>query len=274
MPSGERFSLGKLLYDLLPEAAWAAIEGMWDRIPQKYKSFMVTVLTEICAFIFSTSWLVWAVSSAVIFGLSMLGLNQIDAMRDRRRRRPLEALPTLPPVPEQNGYQEPKDKKHDLSLLASLQDAANRKGIVVLVRVHVEPVHTVALVVTQGLFGPLNGSDDAKRRTIFLLLNTYVVHPYNTMYGDLSRAVGSPDEETVEGLQQKLWKFFEAYQKLVCWTNHLSRHFYISPSGDPGYNAWKENHKSFCKKLEELIASDDFFKLPENLQGQWHDIEP
>jgi hypothetical protein len=177
----------------------------------------------------------------------------------------------LPPIEH-----EPEDRKHDLpppvSPQVSHRDEMNRRGILALVDAHVRHFYPAAQVVMVRLLGGLENSGDAKYQTIALLVRHCALRPCNETFQKLSLAVVSPDEETVEGLRQKLWEFFEAYQKLLCWTNHIAHHASISLSGD-AHNAWQENHRQFYKRFRELIASDrDFFQLPEHLREQWRDI--
>jgi len=217
------------------------------------------------------SWLGIPLWQAVIIGLSIVLALLAVMYGGVRIGREISSSSRRGYLPAAEQISE--DTPPDLPLPVSPRDATNREKIAVLVQVYANPAYDIAVLVTHGLFGGLEGYDGKETRAIVLLLREYISRPCVASFQDLKLAVTSP-EETAEGLRQKLWDFLKAYQDLVCWTNYLSRHSLISTSWHPGYNAWQEKHKELYQKLKEIIASDDFFTLPENLQTRWDDLEP
>src|SRR5262249_26043718 len=72
--------------DMRGNAAWDAGCWIWHHIPTTWVSFAMTGIFLISQWLASAPWPILVLLSSVIFGLSMLGFNQLDALRDRRRR--------------------------------------------------------------------------------------------------------------------------------------------------------------------------------------------
>jgi hypothetical protein len=85
--------LRDLWRDIRGNAAWDAIRKGWDWIPLWWKSSMMTAVFAVGQWLSAAPWTVLVLLSVAVFGFSMLGLNQLDAWRDRRRgrHRPLPA---------------------------------------------------------------------------------------------------------------------------------------------------------------------------------------
>jgi hypothetical protein len=107
---------------------------------------------------------------------------------------------------------------------------------------------------------------------IALLVHNYAFAPCNHASGALTRTLDGHEDGSIELLERRLREFFDAYQRLVDWTNRVVFLFSFPLSRDQEYNTWQEKHKLFHQELSKLIAGDDFSDLRRKLRGQWHEI--
>jgi hypothetical protein len=149
----------------------------------------------------------------------------------------------------------------------SPNDVVNRDKLIFPLCKCAQPAYAAAHPVTDRLWDLLRNSYDEKDRIIALLVKDHAFAPCHRAALALTDAFDGPDKDNTELLRQRLKESFDAYQRLLDWTNRLVDRFSFPLSEDPGYRLWQENHKTFYHELRRLLEATDFSQLKRVLRG-------
>ena len=209
---------------------------------------MTTIVAYVTGLFTNASWFSFTVGAAEIFGLSMLGFNQIGAMRDRHRRRPVETPPALQAIPEQNDYQENLEHKNNFRQL---------------IKRDVNGVCEEANKVMEEIINKLR----AKGGVYFDFARSleYVLAPVNEIQELLNKVLDAEDGQLSNRaflfLQNLFRDFFEEYQTAILWIRDAATHAGYGFVGSGNQASWRKHDKDMREQLHKFVGHPVFANL-------------